>query len=241
VNGWVLESAVPYQTWVTHSGSGVRLTWIGETRQDLTESVLFFFSRPVDPKPPVLHALDPGTLTPRPISESVPSPSTTGTSVFYLSRIADVPGIAPLLVRTQAGWHAFDGTTLTALPSLRSDTVGDLASIERVGPLTLVQSDKGVFVLDATLTARPVARFPVAEPRISTVEIVHIAAADIFVVVESRSANVYVSSDFDRFERMASPTPITKLVAALPDRPGLLLVGSDGLYTFEADCPSKSD
>jgi hypothetical protein len=26
-------------------------------------------------------------------------------------------------------------------------------------------------------------------------------------------------------------------VAALPDRPGMLLVGTGGLYTLEVDCP----
>ncbi len=234
--GWALNNAAPYQTWVTHRSSGIRLAWIGETRQDLTERFLLFFTRPVTPVPPVLNALDPGTLTPRPISGITPTRSETETGVFYFGSIKDVPGLDPLLVRADDGWRAFDGTTVTAVPALRSDAVGHISS---VGPLVLLQSREGVSVLDNTLTTRPSTSFPVAEPRISAVGIVHIAAAKLFVVVERHSANVYVSEDFESFRRVESPTPITQLVAPLPDRPGLLLVGADGLYTFEADCPAK--
>ena len=237
-NGWALDSAAPYQSWVSHRSSGVRLAWIGESQQDLTAPFLLFFTRPVTPVPPVLHALDPGTLTPRPLPGIAPTLSETETSVLYLGSIKDFPGLEPLLVRADVGWHAFDGTTLTGVPALRTDAVGHIAS---VGPLVLMQSPDGVFVLDKTLTSRHVASFPVAEPRISTVEIVHIAAAQLFVAVERRSATVYVSNDFESFRRVISPTPITRLVAQLPDRPGLLLVGADGLYTFEADCPAQGD
>ncbi len=48
---------------------------------------------------------------------------------------------------------------------------------------------------------------------------------------------VYTSRDFVNFEKTPSPSPIKSAIAALPDRPGMLLVGPDGLYTLEADCP----
>lgn len=237
-NGWALDSAAAYQTWVTHEPSGTRLAWVGETRQDLNERFWPFFTRPLEPRPPVLHALDLGTLASRPISDLVPYTEITAQSVFYTSRIEDIPGLDPLLVRADDVWNAFDGTVVTAIPALRSDAVGD---INRVGPLVLPQSREGVFVLDQSLTPHHVASFPVAEPRISTVKIVHIVAAELFIVFDRPSANVYVSHDFESFQRVASPTPITRLVALLPDRPGLLLVGTDGLYTFEADCPAQGD
>ena len=56
-------------------------------------------------------------------------------------------------------------------------------------------------------------------------------------MVVSRDDGVYTSKDFASFERVPSPVPITSDVAALPDRAGMLLVGTDGLYTLEAECP----
>jgi hypothetical protein len=47
-NGWVLDQATPFQQWVTHRGSGVRLAWSGAFSQDLTERALLFFERSVD-------------------------------------------------------------------------------------------------------------------------------------------------------------------------------------------------
>lgn len=71
-DGWFLEQAAPYRPWVKHRGSGIRLAWSGEFSQDLTERVFLFFERSVPFKPPVLQALDPGTLVPRPVTEVTP-------------------------------------------------------------------------------------------------------------------------------------------------------------------------
>lgn len=62
--------------------------------------------------------------------------------------------------------------------------------------------------------------------------------AALFVVMAANDHAVSTSQDFVSFERLPSPVPITSAVAALPDRPGMLLVGTDGLYTLEAECPT---
>ncbi|WP_409734462.1 hypothetical protein [Tabrizicola flagellatus] len=56
-------------------------------------------------------------------------------------------------------------------------------------------------------------------------------------MVGSKAQTVLTSRDFVRFDKTVSPVPIKSAVAALPDRQGMLLVGPDGLYTLEADCP----
>lgn len=233
---WILESATPFRPWVTHRDSNIRLAWIGENRQELTRSFLFFFEQLVAPEPPVLVALYPGTLAPTPLPGIEPASSQTGTSVFYTGYFADLGDHDPLLIRAADGWYSFDGKALTALPSLTSDRVGDLASIRRIGPIVVAQSPKGIFVLNETLEAKRVDTFPDPEPYSASASIDYLEAAGIFVIKSGNGA-VHVSVDFTRFDVVPSPSAISTVVAPLPDRPGLLLVGSDGLYTFEAECP----
>lgn len=236
VGGWRLDSAAPIQNWVTHDPSGIRLGWIGQPRQDLTERYLLFFDRPVDPVPPVLHALDPGTLASRPLPGPAPVGEVTGNSIFYLGSIWQIPGVEPLLIRAADGWYTFNGAVLAPLPALAA--VGRHPRVRRLGPLVLIQSSTGLLVLDETLTARRVDSFPHPEPD-GSVMIDHIEASGLFVVTRSTSDTVHISTDFRRFDALAAPSAVTKVVAALPDRPALLLVGEDGLYTLEAECPSQ--
>ena len=88
---------------------------------------------------------EPGTQNPRPVESLPPREDILGDSIFYLSKIIEVPGVDPMLLETEAGWVAF--------------------------------------------------------------------------------------------ARNHSPSPIIHSVAALPDRPWMLVAGRDGLYTLEADCP----
>jgi hypothetical protein len=239
-DGWRLEDAAPFQPWVKHRGSGVRLAWSGEFSQELTERVLLSFERSVDFKPPILQALDPGTLVPRPVTEVTPRIEIGARAAFNLSRIVEVPGVEPLLVQTDTGWMAFDGKAFQDLPDLKADRIGETARIFRVGPLKLIQSLKGVFRLTERLEAEPVLTFPEGTSPLPTTSITWLKEAGMFVVVGSRDQAVFTSRDFVSFERVPSPVPITSDVAALPDRPGMLLVGPDGLYTLEAECPQGS-
>ncbi|MFN3993219.1 MAG: hypothetical protein ACK4IU_09990 [Tabrizicola flagellatus] len=150
--GWVLEEAAPFQAWVEHRGTGVRLTWSGEYSQNPTERVLLLFERSVAHKPPVLLALDPGTLVPRPVSEVTPKVEIGAKTAFNLSRIFEVPGVDPLLVETDTGWMAFDGDGFRDLPELDADRIGENARIFMAGPLVLIQSLKGVFRLTDSWT-----------------------------------------------------------------------------------------
>ena len=235
-DGWLLEEAAPFRAWVKHRGSGVRLAWSGESPQKVTERVLLFFERPVEFIPPVLQALDPGTLVPRPVDEVVPKVEIMTTAAFNLSKIVDVPGVDPLLVQTDAGWMAFDGKTFQDLPGLKADRIGENARIFRVGPLVLIRSLKGVFRLTDTLDAEPVVTFPEGTSPSPTTSITWLEEAGLFVVFGSNAQAVFTSRDFVSFDRVPSPVPITSDVAPLPDRPGMLLVGPDGLYVMEAEC-----
>jgi hypothetical protein len=194
----------------------------------------------VDFKPPILQALDPGTLVPRPVTEVTPRIEIGARAAFNLSRIVEVPGVEPLLVQTDTGWMAFDGKAFQDLPDLKADRIGETARIFRVGPLKLIQSLKGVFRLTERLEAEPVLTFPEGTSPLPTTSITWLKEAGMFVVVGSRDQAVFTSRDFVSFERVPSPVPITSDVAALPDRPGMLLVGPDGLYTLEAECPQGS-
>jgi hypothetical protein len=235
-DGWKLEAAAPFQAWVTHDSSGMRIALIGETLQNLTERYLLFFERSVEPDPPVLHTLGPGTLVPTPLPDIEVTGESIGSGMLYIGRVARVPGVDPLLIETAEGWHAFDGTGVTALPSLTTDLVGERATIRRVGPIILVQSGKGVFRLSETLVAERIETFPNPEPYYGSVWIEYLDQARLYVTGSTLSDVVHVSEDFETFAPTHSPVVINSLVAPLPDRPGLLLVGPDGLYTFEADC-----
>jgi hypothetical protein len=237
-DGWVLDAAAPFQPWVNHQGSGVRLAWSGEFSQDLTERVLLFFERSLEFTPPILQALDPGTLVPRLVTKVTPKVEIGAKTAFNLSKIVEVPGVDPLLVQTDTGWTAFDGNGFQDLPGLAADRIGENASIFRVGHLVLIRSLKGVFRLTDTLGAEPVQTFPEGTSPSPTTSITWLVEAGLFVVVGSNAQAAYTSRDFVSFEKTPSPSPIKGAVAALPDRPGMLLVGPDGLYTLEADCPN---
>lgn len=238
-DGWMLEEAAPYLGWVKHRSSGVRLAWSREFSQDLTERVLLFFERSVAFKPPVLQVLDPGTLIPRPVTEVTPKVEIGPRTAMNLSSIVEVRGVDPLLVETETGWMAFDGMRLRDLSALEANRIGDTARISRVGPLVLIQSLQGVFRLSDTLKAEPVPTFPEGMSPSATTSITWLEDAALFVVVGTSDDAVYTSRDFVSFNRVSSPVPITRDVAALPDRPGMLLVGTDGLYTLEAECPQS--
>lgn len=235
-DGWRLAEAAPHRPWVKHRGSGIRLAWSGELSQDLTEPVLLFFERSVAFKPPVLEALDPGTLVPRPVTEVTPRVEIGAKTALNLSKIVEVPGVYPLLVKTKTGWMAFDGNGFRTLPGWEANRIGESARISRVGRLVLIESLKGVFRVTDKLDAELVQAFPEGMQRSATTSITWLEEAALFVVV-SRDDGVYTSKDFASFERVPSPVPITSDVAALPDRAGMLLVGTDGLYTLEAECP----
>lgn len=236
-DGWTLEEAAPSQGWVWHRGSGIRLAWSGAFSQDLTERVLLFFERSVAYRPPVLQALDPGTLVSRPVTEVAPKVMVGAKTALNLSRIVEVPGVDPLLVEAETGWMAFDGNGFRTLPGWEANRIGESARISRVGPLVLIQSLMGVFRLTDTLEAEAVLTFPEGTQPSPTTSITWLEDAALFVVVGSREDAVYTSRDFVRFDRLPSPVPITSDVAALPDRPGMLLVGTDGLYALEVECP----
>jgi hypothetical protein len=235
-DGWALNAAAPFQPWAKHRGSSIRLAWSGAFPQDLTESFLGVFERSVEVTPPILQALDPGTLVPRPVDGIVALVEIVGGRAFKSSSIVDIPGLDPLLVGTATGWMAFDGSTFTDLPDLSLQRIGEHARIFRVGPLVLIQPLKGVFRLTDALEAEPVVTFPEGTSPSPTTSITWLEEAGLFVVVGSNAQAVFTSRDFVSFERVPSPVPITSDVAALPDRPGMLLVGSDGLYVLEAEC-----
>ena len=238
-DGWTLANAIPGGGWVEHEPSGARLAWIGDSSQDLIERRLFW-NRTIEPKPPVLNVLAPGTLDPEPIEGVLPYGSVHGSpeprSVTYLAAIKDIQGINPLLVEGADGWYAFDGTSLDALPTLRTELIGELARIRRVGPSTLIQSRAGVFLLTDDLEAERVKTFPIEQPWPHETDIAFVEGANTFVITHRRSGDVYISTDFEKFTRVPTPAPIQSIVGSLPDRPGLLLVGADGLYTFEGFC-----
>ena len=238
-DGWRLDGTGLYEYWLRHDPSGVRLSWVGESVQKLTERYLLLFEKEVEPVAPKLNILDPGSLMPRPLSDIEPVAERTGDSVFYFPVIQKVPGIEALLIRAADGWYAFDGHEITAIPSLSVERVGALSDIRQVGPLVLVQSKKGVFRLGKDLVAERVETFPNDEPYRSSVTIEYLAEAGLFIVVSNRET-IHVSKDFAQFEKIEAHKPITSVVAQLPDRPGLLLVGSDGLYTLEAECPESN-
>jgi hypothetical protein len=236
-DGWTLEEAAPYQGWVKHRGSGIRLAWSGELSQDLTERVLLFFERSVPFKPPVLQALDPGTLVPRPVTEVTPKVDVGEKTALNRSSIVEVPGVEPLLVEAETGWMAFEGKGFRTLPGWEANRIGENARISRVGPLVLIQSLNGVFRVTDTLDAELVQTFPEGTSLSATTSITWLEEAALFVVMAANDHAVFTSRDFVSFDRVPSPVPITSAVAALPDRPGMLLVGTDGLYTLEAECP----
>lgn len=235
-DGWMLEEAAPVRNWVKHRGSGIRLAWSGEFSQDLTERVLLLFERSVEYTPPVLQALDPGTLVPRPVAVVAPRVEIGTKTAFNLSKIVEVPGIDPLLVQTDTGWMAFDGNGFRDLPGWDADRIGYNARIFRVGPQVLIQSIKGVFRLTEELASEWVETFPETQSP-SSASINWLEEAGLFVVTSPVAGPVYTSRDFVNFDKTPSPSPIKSAVAALPDRPGMLLVGPDGLYTLEAECP----
>ena len=239
-DSWTLADAIPGDGWVEHEPSGARLAWIGNSSQDLIERRLFW-SRTIEPKPPVLNVLAPGTLDHEPIEDVLPYGSVHGSPeprlVTYFATIEDIQGINPLLVEGADGWYAFDGTSLNALPALRTERVGELARIRRVGPSTLIQSRAGMFLLTDDLEAERVETFPIEQPWPHEIEIAFVEGANMFVVAHRRSGDVYVSTDLEQFARVPTPARIHRIVGSLPDRPGLLLVGADGLYTFEGSCP----
>lgn len=160
-------------------------------------------------------------------------------SVTYFGSTASVDGIAPLLVLSSEGWLAYDGSTFTSLPSLSLDRVGELSRISRIGPLVVVQSASGVFILDDDLNASRVDTFPVERPSSSSAEIAYLEESDLFVVVGN--GTLYVSSGLKNFREIPTKVSIQRIVAPLPDRSALLLVGADGLYTIEGSCPEINE
>ncbi|WP_417806689.1 hypothetical protein [Thioclava sp.] len=83
--------------------------------------------------------------------------------------------------------------------------------------------------------------FPNEEPYTHKVMVNYLQTAGLFVIVTTGSDTVHVSTDFEHFEPIISQSVMKDAVAPLPDRAALLLVGSDGLYTFEAECPVPGD
>lgn len=240
-DGWRLEAAAPFEDWVTHEPSGMRIALIGETTQRLSERYLWFFERPVEPEPPVFHSLGPGTLVPSPVPDIKVAGEKIGNGIHYSVRVTKIPGIDPLLIRTADGWHTFEGAGATALATLTTDLVGEQAIIRKVGPSVLVQSSKGVFRLSDALIAERIETFPHPEPFPSSVWIEYLDQAGIYVTGRSLSYVIYTSDDLVAFSPVQSRVMIKSLAAPLPDRPGLLLVGPDGLYSFEADCAPEED
>lgn len=128
-----------------------------------------------------------------------------------------------------------DGRTVRLFSGGTRDVIGDHPQIFRAGPLVLIQSLTGVFRLTDALGAKRVETFPEQKSTSST-SITWLDKAGLFVVTGTMDPAVYVSPDLVDFDRVDAPARMGA-VAALPDRPGMLLSSAGGLYTLEVDCP----
>ena len=227
----------PAGRWALHPGSETWFGWGGSEYQRLKKSAYMFFKTHITPKPPTAYIIQRGFIEADEIEGLEPPSSILNDAISYDLRPALSAQFGPMLIRTDNGIAAFDGETVREISSLSHDRVGELPKIMNFGDRIITQSEKGVFLLDNSLFAERVDAFPIARPWPHEVSINYLSGAEKYIVVDRETREIFESSDMRDFTRIDTDAKITKFVAALPDRDGALLVGTDMLYTLETRCP----
>jgi hypothetical protein len=228
--------AAPPGLWRYHAASRSWIGWVGEFVQEVSQPRWWFFQDSAEPVPPRLALVRDGLAYATFVPNLVPPSRISGRKAFFRPNIwlLDPPG--PALIPGVHGVWVFDGTSFEAPAELRYERIGTFPGIRTLGEVDIIQSEKGIFRLDADLSATPVSGFPFAEPWRPQFTLGYVPAWQSYWAIDRRSGALMISTDFERFERVPSPAGIHGAVGHVDDPTSLLLVGEDRLYMLTAAC-----
>lgn len=234
--GLTFAGSAPRGDWHYHPSSETWIGWSGQEVQPIAETRFGFWNVVVQPVPPKAFTLGPNQTTAQPVLDLQPPYDISGTKIFYRPDITILAGDMPVLVRSEEGIASFDGAYFEDIEPLRYDIIGNSPFIRTLGPLHLIQSEKGVFLLDADLSVTRIDSFPAENPWLHQVSIYYVDAWQTYVVNDRRSGKVYFSPDMLEFAEVDSAERITGFVGVLHEPASVLAVGESLLFAITDQC-----
>ncbi|SNZ19273.1 hypothetical protein [Cohaesibacter gelatinilyticus] len=229
----VFDKAISEDGWTQHEKSRSALLW----NPMFSERKKTWWGKVIEPETPKLYILRYGQTVPEEIPNIAPAKIDDGNGFLSFSTFIDaLPETGDLLIETDKGRVLFDGKDFAAVPGLGYDILGRHVRFVHSGLKKLLQSEKGVFVMNDDLLIKQVTQFPFHDPWRHNVSIEYFPKLEAYLINDRRTGDVYSSAAFETFHRIEGSAEITQFVAALPDRAAVLAVAKDGLVTIEKDC-----
>ncbi|MEP3634158.1 MAG: hypothetical protein ABJQ23_19645 [Shimia thalassica] len=234
--GLTFAGSAPRGDWHYHPSSETWIGWSGQLVQPIVETRFGFWKVVVQPVLPKAFSLGPNQTTAQVILDLQPPHDISGTKIFYRPDVTILAGDMPALVRSEEGIAIFDGANFEDIEPLRYDIIGNFPFIRTLGPLHLIQSENGIFLLDVDLSVTRINRFPTENPWRPQVTIYYVDAWQTYVVNDRRSGKVYVSPDMLEFAEVNSAERITGFAGVLNEPASVLAVGESLLFAITDRC-----
>ena len=214
--------SAPSGDWTYHSASQ---TWIGWNGQHVQPAA-------VEPTPPRAFVLGSDAVEAQIIPSLSPTGDISGDKRFYSPQAFVLDENMPALVSAEDGLMALARTSFGMPPDLSYEHIGRLPKVWSSGGRNLIQSEKGVFILNEDLSVRRIGNFPVEEPWRHQTSIHHIDAWKAYVIVDRASGKVFLSPDLQDFIEVASTEQMASFVGVSPEPVSVLLVGETRLHAL---------
>ncbi len=227
----------PRGRWKYHLPSRTWIGWSGPHMQPITRTWFGLFDFAVEPNPPKAFIIRDSQTEAVVISGLEPRRSFAGDSVFYSDEIYLLDGDRPALIPSSEGLVTFDGKEFKAIDGLSYERLGRLPWIKTYEDQTIIQSEKGVFLLNDDFSADRVESFPVSVPWPHQVQIEYVEAWQLYLIVDRQSGSLFTSPDMKIFEEIDTTSKISAFIGSLSSPSAVLLGGADQLYTLTDDCP----
>jgi len=228
--------SAPRGRWHYHPTSKTWIAWTGDWIQPMTTTRYWVFHFARDPIPPIAFVLHRGHTAAQVISGLSPASSVSKQTISYSPWI-DIPGDGwPVFVRSANGLATFDGHVVSYLDHLTYENIGRLPRVLSFPDLVLIQSEKGIFILNDDMSTERINSFPSQEPLSINVSIDFIPAWQRYVIVDRRSGLVFLSSDMRVFTPLTAPVKLTEFIGVHPDQTSALFVGESQLYALTYTC-----
>lgn len=235
--GLAFESSLPAGIWRYHTPSH---NWIGRVgpRSQPKKRRIVLWRETTETLPPHFLVLGPDETEALLIPGLASQSDVFGDTVFYHPRPITIPDENPVFVRSDKGIVVLDGVRLSERQLLPYEDIGDHLRIKNLGRLNIIQSEKGVFILNDDLSLDKVENFPAESPWPHEVSIEFVDAWQSYLVIDRQSGKIHHSKDIKRFTNVETEERIDGVVGVLPDPASVLLIGEERLLVATKDCSS---